>query len=232
MSKYRKPGTGEPKPEDPLTKEDVFVARTVEVTHWAQRNRPVLTLCTVVVAIAVAALIYYRDYRETLNVTAAAQLEELQQRREMGDQEGAQADLELYLERFSGTPFADEARVALAQISADQGNYDAAAEVLEPIAGDVGDPLGAQAAVLLAAVSEDAGRTTLAEDLYERLADRAELDFQVRDALAQGARLREARGDLEGALELYDRILAEIDELDPGRGLIEMRRAEVAARVR
>lgn len=231
-TKYRKPGTRSHEPVNPAEQEDVFVAKTIEFSDWAQRNRPILTLGIVIVAIGVAALLYYRNYRETLNTAAAAQLEQLQQRLEQGDQAGVQADLQLYLDRFSGTPFADEARVSLAQITAAMGDHQAAAAVLEPVAGDVGEPLGAQAAALLAAISEDAGNRQLAQGLYERLADRAGLGFQVQDALADGARLHREEGDLEGALELYDRLLEEMDETDPGRGVVEMRRAEVAAMLR
>ena len=201
-------------------------------SEWAQKNRSVLTIGVVAAVLGVTALVYYGNYRESLNTAAAAQLEELQQRLEQGDQAGAQADLQLYLERFSGTPFADEARVSLAQITAGMGDPAAAAEVLEPVAGDVGDPLGAQAAGLLAAISEDAGNLQMAEGLYERLADRAELSFQVHDALADAARVKRDQGDIAGALALYDRLLAEMDEGDPGRGVVEMRRAEVVALLR
>ena len=72
----------------------------------------------------------------------------------------------------------------------------------------------------------------MAEDLYERLADRAGLDFQRRDALVNAARLRRSQGDPAGALVHYDRLLDEMDETDPGRDMVEMRRAEVAAMVR
>ncbi len=232
MAKYRKPGSQPGKPVNPAEQEDVFVAKTLEFSQWAQRNRPILTLGVVIAGIGVASLLYYRNYRETLNTAAAAQLEELQQRLEQGDRTGAQADLQLYLERFAGTPFADEARVALAQITADMGDHATASEVLEPVAGDVDDPLGAQAAALLAAISEDLGNRRLAEGLYERLADRASLGFQIQDALADAARLRREQGDMEAALALYDRLLDEMDETDPGRGIVEMRRAEVAARLR
>ena len=232
MAKYGKPGSTPDRPVNPAEQEDAFVAKTLEVSQWAQRNRPILTLGIVIVGIGVAALLYYRSYRETLNTAAATQLEELQQRLQQGDEAGVQADLQLYLERFSGTPFADEARIALAQITANLGDHAAASEVLEPVAGDVGDPLGAQAAALLAAISEDAGNRQLAAGLYERLADRAALGFQVRAALADAARLRSEQGDMQGALVLYDRLLDEMDEADPGRGIVEMRRAEVATLLR
>ena len=232
MAKYRKPGTQPGKEVNPAEQEDAFVAKMVDFSGWAQRNRPVLTLGVVVLAVGVAAFMYYRNYRETLDLAAAAQLEELQQRLEQGDQTGVQADLQLYLERFSGTPFAGEARVALAQITATMGDHMAAAEVLEPVARDVDEPLGAQAAGLLAAISEDVGNRQAAEELYERLADRARLGFQARDALADAARLRREDGDIAGAVALYDRLLEEMDETDPDRGVVEMRRAEAAAQLR
>ena len=232
MTKYRKPGSRPSKPVNPVDQEDAFVAKTLEVSHWAQRNRPMLTLGIVVVGIGVAALVYYGRYRDSLANTAAASLEQLQQRLDAGDRTGVQADLQLYLDRFASTPSAGEARITLGQVTAELGELEAAAAVLEPVAGDVRDPLGAQAAGLLAAISEDAGNLQVAEGLYERLADRAALSFQVRDALADAARLRREQGDAAGALDIYDRLLEDMDEADPGRGLVEMRRAEVAAALR
>lgn len=232
MPKYRKPGTRPPKPESPVDQEDAFVAATLEASNWAQKNRPIVTLGIVIVVLGVAAFMYYGRYREALHTNAALQLEELQLRVTADDPVVLQSDLELYLDRFSGTPFADEARLVLAQVHSDLGDREAAAEVLRPLAGDVTEPLGAQAAAMLAAISEDLGDLQVAEGLYERLADRARLGFQVRDALASAARLRRSQGDPAGALAHYDRLLEEMDAMDPGRDVVEMRRAEVAAMVR
>lgn len=226
MSSYRKPSGRPAKPASPVDQEDAFVATTLHATQWAQRNRPILTLGIVLAAVIVAGIVYYVRYQNTLNSGAALQLEEIQQRLDTGDQAGSQADLELFLERFDGTPSADEARIALAQISAEAGEREAAAEILEPLARDMGSPLGPQAAGLLAAISEDAGNLETAEALYLRLADQSRLGFQVRDALAAAARIRWESGDAAGAMELYDRLLARMDETDPDRGLVEMRRAE------
>ena len=232
MAKYRKPGTGPERPVNPAEQEDIFVARTLEAAGWAQRNRPILTAAVVIVGLGVAALVYYGRYRNTFETTAAEQLEQLQQRLVQGDGEAAEADLELFLERFAGTTFADEARLTLGELLATEGDHQGAAGILEPLAGDVGSPLGAQAAVLLAAVAEDMGDIQLAEGLYDRLADRARLSFQRRDALADAARLRRERGDYAGALEIYDRLLEEMDENSVERDRIAMWRSEVATRAR
>lgn len=231
MSSYRKPGTRPPKPESPVDQEDAFVAATLEASHWAQKNRPIVTLGVVVLGLGVAAFLYYGRYKENLHTNAALQLEELQLRVVSGDPAVLQSDLELYVDRFSGTPFAGEARLVLAEVKAELGDREAAAEVLRPLAGDVGSPLGAQAAAMLAAISEDLGDLQVAEDLYERLADRAGLEFQRRDALVSAARLRRVQGDPAGALAHYERLLEEMDEADPSRNVVEMRWAEVAAMV-
>lgn len=232
MAKYRKPGSGRTRPVNPAEQEDVFVARTLEATNWAQRNRPILTLAVVVLGLGTAAFVYYGRYRDTLNVTAAGQLEQLQQRLEMGDAPAVREDLNLYLERFGSTSFADEARLTLGQILATEGDHAGAAAILEPLAGDLESPLGAQAGVLLAAVSEDMGDLQVAEGLYEGLADRARLNFQRKEALIDVARLRRDRGDYAGALAAYDRLLDDMDETDPDRARIEMWRGEAAARAR
>ena len=217
------------RPVNPAEQEDAFVAKTLEATRWAQRNRPILTLAVVVLGLGTAAMVYYGRYRETLNVTAAGQLEELHQRLEQGDM-AVRADLDLYLERFGSTAFADEARLALGQLLAAEGDHAGAVAVLEPLAGDIDTPLGAQAAGMLAAVSEDIGDLRVSEALYERLADRTRLGFQRKEALIDVARLRRESGDHEGALAAYDRLLEEMDEADADRGRIEMWRAEVSAK--
>jgi hypothetical protein len=89
------------------------------------------------------------------------------------------------------------------------------------------DPLELQAASLLGVAYEQDKRWDDAEAVYLRIADRSELDFQVRDALAAAARIREQRGNDAGAAELYRRILANMDPNAQNRGLYEMRLAEV-----
>ena len=195
MAKYRKPGTTPaPKVRDPVETEDAFVAKAFELSSWAQRNRRLTIFGVGAVVLGVAGFLYYGDYKDNLNQMAASQLEQIQRRIDTGDHVGAQPDLQVFLQRFGSTPFAGEARLSLGQITAELGDPAAAADILEPVASDVTEPIGAQAAALLAAIYEDSGNLQAAEGLYMRLADRAELSFQVRDALADAARLRVSRG--------------------------------------
>ena len=232
MTRYRKPTNRPPAPESPLDKEDAFVARTLELSGWVQRNRSKVTLVVVVLGIAVATSVYYARHRITLEANAATQLEVLSARLGSGDPVDVRADLNLYLERFADTRVAGEARIALAQVNVELGDMGAAAQALRPLARRIEEPLGSQGAAMLAAISEDLGDLRVAEELYRGLADEAQLSFQVREALANAARLRRAQGDAPGALELYNRLLAQMDDDDPDRGVAEMRRAEVVATLR
>ena len=166
MTKYRKPGTRPKRPTDPVDQEDAFVAKALEVSSWAQRNRRLTLFAGGAVVLGIAAFLYYGDFRETLNEQAATQLEQLQRRMDAGDQTGVQEDLQVFLQRFGDTPFAGEARLALGQITAELGDPAGAVTVLEPVARNVRDPIGAQGAALLAAIYEDAGNLQAAEGLY------------------------------------------------------------------
>ncbi|GMV05322.1 MAG: hypothetical protein AMXMBFR53_16010 [Gemmatimonadota bacterium] len=208
--------------------DDVFVARVLEIGNWFKANQQTVTIGIVVLVIAAASLLYYRNYRAAHVERAANQLEQIHQSVALGDRQGAKEALVLYVETFGGTPYVGEARMLLGEIYLEDNAAQQALAVLEPMAQSPREPLELQAAALLAAAYEQEGRIADAEATYLRIADRAELDFQVRDALANAARIRTAQGNQAGAAELYRRILDRLDENDPDRGVWEMRLAEVS----
>ena len=63
-----------------------------------------------------------------------------------------------------------------------------------------------------------------------RIGDATSLDFQFENALGGAARIRAARGDFAGAAQLYQRVLATMEENDPVYGLYQMRLAEAEER--
>ena len=180
--------------------------------------------------ILLASGLYYRNYRATLAEQAANQLEQIHSSVALGDREGARNALIVYVDRFGGTPYAGEARMLLGELYLASNDADQALVVLEPMAESPREPLEMQAASLLAAAYEQEGRIADAEATYLRIADRSELDFQVRDALAAAARIRATQGNTQGAAELYRRILDGLEENAPDRGTWEMRLAEVQNR--
>lgn len=207
--------------------DDVFVSHVLEAGNWFKKNQQAVTIGIVVFVIAVASLLYYRNYKASLVDQASTQLEAIHSQAAMGDLNGAKDALILYIDRFGSTPYGGEARMLLGELYLTQGESEQALATLEPLAESPREPLELQAASLLGAAYEQEGRWADAEATYLRIADRSELDFQIRDALAAAARIRAAQGNPAGAAELYRRILDGLDEDSAERGVWEMRLAEV-----
>jgi predicted negative regulator of RcsB-dependent stress response len=222
--------TGTRRRPDTSEGEDVFVARVVEFTTWSRKNSQVLILFGVALVVVVVGIMYYVNYRENLSVTAAQELERIHQVRATGNDEPARLQLVQFLERFGDTPYAVEARLTLAQLHLELGDAGQAVEVLEEASVPVTEPIGPQVAILRGRAYEELGRFDDAEQVYLEVADAAGLDFQRTQAMEDAARLRMRRGDAQGAVELYERILDVMDVSNPQRGTVEVRLGEARTR--
>jgi len=225
MSK-RQPGQSRSK-QSQGEPDDLFIARVLELRRWTQANQQVMTILGVLAVIAVAGVIYYGNYRSSLNEQAAQQLELVHQSISIEDRRGAQDQLVTFLERYGGTVYEGEARLLLGELYLRNGEAQQAQAVLEPIGGRPRAPIEIQAAMLLAKAYEQDERLAEAEATYLEVADRSELSFQIQEALSSAARIRAQRGDAAGAIALYRRALEGLEEGDPLRGHFEMRIAEI-----
>ncbi|MDE3002146.1 MAG: tetratricopeptide repeat protein [Gemmatimonadota bacterium] len=207
--------------------DDSFVVGVLEVTNWARANQQLMTVGGVLLAILIAGGFYYMNFRSQMNERAAESLETIYQSISINDTEGAKIDLATFLDQFGSTAYEGEARLVLGELYLESGDPQQALAVLEPIGQRPGSPVALQSATLLAQAYEQEGRWEEAEDTYLSIADRSDLDFQVRDALVAAARIRSAQGDGEGAIELYEEVLGDLDENAPNRGQFEMRIEEI-----
>jgi len=223
----RHPGARRASHQSSEDSEDLFVAKVLDAGNWAQANQQLITVLGVVIAIAVAGILYYRSYRSQLYDQAAQQLEVIHQSISIRDTEGAKIDLATFLDRFGGTPLEGEARLILGELYLKSGDPQQALAVLGPLGSSPRGPIDFQGAALLGVAYEQEGRWEDAEKTYLTIADRSKLDFQVRDALAAAARIRGAQGDAEGAIDLYERVLSDLGENSPERGIYEMRIQEI-----
>lgn len=217
-------------PQRPGT-DDVMLARAVEFSNWARRNVRIITIAAVVALVVVGALLYYRMDRAQRLERAATEFMQLEQTVSSGNAQLAQRDLQGFATRYSGTPYADEARVALAQIHLQEGRAAEAISTLQPVADDLdGSPVGPQAALLLGAAQAAAGNRDAAVATYLRVADEAELSFRRIEGLSAAALLRIEAGDFAGAAELFGRAVELTEEGSPERSVFEMRMAEALSR--
>ena len=207
--------------------DDVFLAKVLHIGKWANANQQLLTVMGVLAVILVAGVVYYRNYQETLVAQAAQQLESVHQSIAIQDREGAKNELVTFLERFSGTAYEGEARLLLGDLYLQSDDPQQARVVLEPLGASPRDPIEFHGAALLGAAYEQDNLWSEAEAIYLRIADRSELDFQVRAALASAARIRADQGDSAGAIELYERVLSDLEENAADREQFEMRIQEL-----
>lgn len=209
--------------------DDVFLEKTLAFGAWADKNRQLLLGLGVAALVIALGAVYYWNYRRTHLQQAAVELERVEQAAAFGDTANAKVELARYVESFGNTPYGDEARLLLGQVYLAGGQTDEAVKLLEP-AADLSEPLGLQVGVLLAQAREQKGDLKGAEDLLLQIATRSTLDFQVRGALENAARLRAQEGNAAGAIELYERILKDLDKTAPERGVYEMRLQELKAK--
>jgi len=216
--------------EEKKEAEDVFVEKVVEASNWAKDNSQIVTIAIIAVVILVSAAIYYGRWHETQTDRAVAQLEQVQQSVSFGDRETARSALRQYIENFQGTPYALEARLILGQVLLQDGSPEEAMDALAPAVREMdAHPIGIQAGFLMASAYEQANRLEESERMFMRVANTAELDFQIREATAGAARVRALQGNYQGAAELYEEVLAGMEPQDPDRNYWEMKLAEYNA---
>jgi len=225
----RHPGARKVRNDKKGEPDDLFIAKLFEAGKWAQSNQQLLTIGLVVAAIGVLGVMYWFNYQNTLQEQAATQIEAVHQSIALQDREGAKTELITFLDRFGGTPYEGEARLLLGDLYLQTDDPQQAMVVLEPLGASPRDPIEFQGATLLGAAYEQERRWDEAAEIYLRIADRSELDFQVRDALVAAARIRGVQGDADGAIELYERMLGTLEENSAERGQYEMRIAELRA---
>ena len=231
MSKYsRRPAPGGPASNAP-DEDDLFTSRVLEASVWAQNNAQTLIFAGIVAVLAVAATVYYFNFSETREDQSALELEQIHQVVGVVSTEETLAELNRFLERYGGAGSAAEARLLLGQVQLENGNVQGAINALQPLRGRLGEPVALQAGFLLGAAYEQQGLWDEAVATYLDVADETDLGFQLRNALSDAARVRAAQGRYAEAEALLGDLLVELDAADPGRGVIEMRLAEIRARM-
>jgi predicted negative regulator of RcsB-dependent stress response len=211
--------------------EDALVVGVVRVADWAQRHQRGVIL-GVLAAIALGAgLVYYRVYRRNLTARASTQLEQLETEiASRGTPADAAGRLRDFLNRFGGTPSADDARLLLARIQLDQNQPQDALQALDPLSGRPLDhPVGYAAARLRADAYAAAGDRDRAMGVLEGAAREARFGFQRDDAAAELADLLVRSGSYDSAAAIYRRLSQDSAAAVGGDNPYALRLGEVLA---
>jgi tetratricopeptide (TPR) repeat protein len=211
--------------------DDKFILAVERTSIWVRQYSRQLIIGGIVLAIAIAAGLYYLESQRRVEAEAATRLTDIHQTVLTGNAPLAIRDLQTYLGTFGGTRAAREARLLLADLLIAQDRPADAIQALGRLPRDLDEPVGLAAAQILGAAYEALGQHDDAIDTYRRISRNARFEFQRRDALGDAARVAMDVGQPEVAIEFYDRLIESFDEADPTREYFEMWRAEAQARL-
>jgi predicted negative regulator of RcsB-dependent stress response len=210
--------------------DDAFVAGVLETSVWARQHQRLLIIGGIALAVIVTALVLWLTSRASQRDQAALEISQVRAVALSGNTLLAIRELEQFVSRYGRTPAGREARLLLAGAYMDGGRYSDAASTVQPLGRDVDGDLGVNAALLLAAAQEATGEAQRAEETYLRVGNGARFLFQRQEALDNVARLRLQRGDVAGAVQMYERILSITPEDSPDRQVFDLRLGELQAR--
>lgn len=172
-------------------------------TEWLEQNGRLVGGGLVVAAVAVAGLFAYRSSEQTAAARAERSLYEAESRYAQGDPGAAQA-LRQLATRYNGSPAAAHARVLLAQVYYDRGQY---ADGLRALGtGSVPADWREPTERLRAAGELGAGRPKDAAATFERLARDAGPDTRAM-LLGDAARAYDLAGDTANARRTWQAVI-------------------------
>lgn len=223
--KSKKSGPGSSIPQD-----DAFLRAVTRLMGWATANRTAVTAGAVLLVLVAAGGLYYVNYRQGLEERAATRLQEIQATLQSGQaSQQPVTTLQRYVDRFSGTRPAREARLLLARLHLQNGNPEQALRSLEPLSDAPPDtPTGYTVGLLRAAAHRDAGDRERALAIYSELAEKSRFAFQRHEAADRKARILIEAGRLQEALRIYRRLTEKTSEQE-GTGRYAVRLGEVRA---
>jgi len=222
-----KPMAREKRPQQ-IDTEDHVTERVLEAVAWAEAHRRAVIAGAIVLVLVVAAAFYYTNYRNKLVDRASVRLQEIQITAQAADLETVRSELGLFIEQYSGTPYADQARIVLGELELRRDSLGLAIRALEPVA-ELGSaqPLSFTAMDMIAAAYEQGGDLERAAQWYDRLESAALFDYQRHAAMAEKARLHTLAGRYDEAAALYEQLVEEAQDDPAGQQLYAVRLGEV-----
>jgi predicted negative regulator of RcsB-dependent stress response len=188
--------------------------RAQNLAEWVQLHSRLLTIVAVVIVLIVGGGWFYTKSRQVQARNASAMLNDAELALTSGNAALAQSNLEKITERYSGTRSADQARLLLAQVYYDKGQYQQGIDGLQRLTGSSDKYLRANAYNLIGAGEEQAGKYAEAAAAYQKAAQSAVSTTDRDGYLASAGRVLMNAGKTAEAKEIWSKLAQ-----DPGSQL-------------
>jgi hypothetical protein len=202
--------------------------RTESALEWMQLHARQLAAAAVVVLLLAAGVWFYRASERTRAETAGRSLAEAQEAFNAENLTLAENDLKKVVQRYGGTQAGKQAKLLLAQVLFQRGQYQKGIDEVKPLTSERDKYLVATAYSLTAAGYEELGKFAQAADGYRKAADNASNTGTKYTYLAGAARALTSAGDTTGARKIWS-TLAE-DASNPSAAEARVRLGELDAK--
>jgi tetratricopeptide (TPR) repeat protein len=204
---------------------DKFVRRTFDWAHWAETHRREMLGGAIALVVLAAGFFVYRGVSRGAEEEAARDYMMARQGYFAGNYQLAVSDLQGFIDRHGGTPYADDALLFLGESQLQSGQPAEAVATLQKLLDEHGNsPLADNARRLLAVAYGQAGQLDQAVEMYREAIENAPFDEQKLQLHESLARLYETQSRKEEAVGEYQAII----ELQPEGPAADEARREIA----
>ena len=203
-----------------------FEEGTETIFGWVQEHwRSIMGGALVIAALAGGVALYERNEAQKAARGERALLD-AQRAALSGNLPLAQSDLEKVRVRYGGTPAADRAAVALAQVLYDQGKYADGVNVLQTVTGS--KTVAASAEALLATGLEEQNKPKEAAEHYRKAASASTFEVDKANFMASAARAYARGGDTAAAKSIWTELAADPEGPVAGEARVRLGELTVA----
>jgi predicted negative regulator of RcsB-dependent stress response len=177
--------------------------RVDSLVGWLELHSRQLMYGSVALLVVAGGYLFYRKSTAKQAENASAELSQAETEVASGNLPLAQSDLQKLIQRYGSTPAGTQARVLLAQVHYDKGEYQQGIEELKPVTGDK-DAYTAAAAINLAAAGlEQSGKLADAAAMYQKAAAKAPYKVDRDVYMASAARVLTMAGKPDEAKKIW-----------------------------
>jgi len=202
--------------------------RVESLVEWLELHSRQLMFGSIGLLVIAGGFWFYRQSNQRQAESASVALSEAESSIASGNLPLAQSSLEKLVQRYGNTPSGDQARVLLAQVHYEKGEYQQGIKELEPVTGAKDAYTAASALNLEAAGLEQSGKLPEAAAGYQKAAARApdKIDHDV--YMANAARVLTAAGKTDEAKKIWASLAS--DDQSPAAAEARVRLGELVAK--